>query len=256
MERDIIEIDRSLCNGCGLCTGACAEGALELDAEGKAVLVREIFCDGLGACLNVCPTGALTVVRKESAAYDDAAAIEHVRKTRGEAAVAGVHRTEPAPHHGCPGSAARSFSPRPISSPASSVLSVSSVVTPSSSPVNSELTQWPVQLGLVSPDAPYWEGADLLIAADCTAFALASFHRELLAGKKIAIACPKLDDTGKYVSKIAEIIKRNTIYSLTVAIMEVPCCSGLKRIVNEAVALSGKDIAVKVKVVGIEGVLS
>jgi NAD-dependent dihydropyrimidine dehydrogenase PreA subunit len=249
-KRSIIEINRDLCNGCGLCTTACAEGALELDKEGKAVLVREIFCDGLGACLDVCPTGALKVVKKDSAEYDAKASYEHVLRTRGESAAAHVHgaeelvkKEEPASLGcGCPGSMAREIKREP------------GVVTSSeSAPTASELSQWPIQLHLVSPYAPYFNEVDLLIAADCTAFTIGSFHRDLLKGKKLVIACPKLDDTSEYVEKIAEILKNNTIYSLTVAIMTVPCCSGLARIVDEAVALSGKSIAVRKVVINLDG---
>jgi NAD-dependent dihydropyrimidine dehydrogenase PreA subunit len=203
MRRKVIEIDRELCNGCSLCATACAEGALELDGEGKAVLARDIYCDGLGACLDVCPTGALKVVEKEAAAFDEAAA------------------------------AARMGAPRGA--------------------VRSELGQWPIQLHLASPAAPCFRECELLVAADCTAFALGSFHAELLRGKALLIACPKLDRTEGYVDKLAELIAGNTIYSLTVAIMEVPCCSGLSRIVREAVEKSGKNIAIKTVVIGIDG---
>ena len=197
MKRKIIEIDRELCNGCSRCTTACAEGALELDSECKAALVKDIYCDGLGACLDVCPTGALKVVEKDAAAYDKHATAAHTGM--------------------------------------------------------SELGQWPIQLHLVSPAAPYFRQCDLLVAADCIAFALGSFHSELLRGKALVIACPKLDQSEGYVEKLAELIKGNTVYSITVAIMEVPCCSGLSRIVAEAVESSGKSIAVKTVVVGIQG---
>jgi len=215
MVRQVIEIDRTLCNGCGECTTACAEGALVLDAEGKAVLVRDIFCDGLGACLNVCPTNALKIIEREAEAFDEAAV-----------------------HQGCPGSRARTLAPQ---SPAQSP----------SAPTASELGQWPIQLHLVSPAAPYFRECDLLIAADCTAFALGSFHADLLRGKALVIACPKLDRTEGYVEKLAQLIGGNTVYSITVAIMEVPCCSGLSRLVAQALALSGKNLAVKTVVVPI-----
>lgn len=236
-KRKIVEIDRDKCNGCGLCTTACAEGALALDAENKAVLVREIFCDGLGACLDVCPVDALKVVERESDGYDPKAAFDHVLKTRGAAAAAKIHDT----HSGCPGSLARDIpcDPEAGSGP--------SVQAPS------RLTQWPVQLHLVSPLAPYFRGCDLLIAADCTAFALGGFHDGLLKGKKLVIACPKLDDTQGYVEKLAELIRQNGLASLTVAIMTVPCCSGLERIVRLAVEASGVAIDVKKVVVGIDG---
>jgi NAD-dependent dihydropyrimidine dehydrogenase PreA subunit len=250
MKRKIIEIDRELCDGCGLCTTACAEGALELDAEGKAVLVRDIFCDGLGACLDVCPTGALKVVEKEAAAYDEDAAVSHVSATRGEEAAHAVHKAAApmaGPRHGrsgCPGSMVRSFSPAAATAPTAGV---------APAPAVSELGQWPIQLHLVSPAAPYFHECDLLVAADCTAFALGSFHADLLRGKSLVIACPKLDRTEGYVEKLAELIDGNTIYSITVAIMEVPCCSGLSRIVDEAVARSGKSIAVRKVVVALDG---
>ncbi|MCX6576733.1 MAG: 4Fe-4S binding protein [Candidatus Aminicenantes bacterium] len=247
-KRKIIEIDRDKCDGCGLCTTACIEGALELDDENKAVLVKEIFCDGLGACLDVCPTDALKVVERDSTEYDAEAAYAHVLKTRGQEAARHVHGAQaaerkPAPHFhgGCPGSMAREISHDPQPQTDRSVSS------------RSELSQWPIQLHLVSPFAPYFQGADLLIAADCTAFSIGGFHQDLLKGKKLVIACPKLDDTTGYIEKLAELLKRNDIKSLTVAIMTVPCCSGLYQMVEEAVALSGTRIKPKKVVVGIDG---
>lgn len=244
-KRKIVEIDRDKCNGCGLCTTACAEGALALDAENKAVLVREIFCDGLGACLDVCPVDALKVVERESDGYDPKAAFDHVLKTRGAAAAskiqgAGASHTRDG-HTGCPGSLARDIPCDPEAGEGPDI------------PVPSRLTQWPVQLHLVSPLAPYFRGCDLLVAADCTAFALGGFHDGLLKGKKLVIACPKLDDTQGYVEKLAELIRQNGLASLTVAIMTVPCCSGLERIVCTAVEASGVAIEVKKVVVGIDG---
>ena len=248
-KRKIIEIDRDLCNGCGLCTTACAEGALALDGENKAVLLKEIFCDGLGACLDVCPTGALTVEERDGAAYNAGAAYKHVLKTRGQEAAQQVHGVggHVSPGHqgmgGCPGSMAREIkkSPAATAGPSAAVSSAS------------ELSQWPIQLHLVSPHAPYFNNSDLLVAADCTAFSLGGFHQDLLKGKKLVIACPKLDDTAGYVEKLAEILKNNKVYSLTVAIMTVPCCSGLVRMIDEAVELSGARINVKKVVVNIDG---
>lgn len=213
-KRKIIEIDRDLCDGCGLCTTACLEGALALDDENKAVLVRELYCDGMGACLDVCPTGALKIIEREGDAFDPKQTYQHVLKTRGKDAAGQVHGA------------------------------VSG---------RSELTQWPIQLHLVSPFAPYFQNADLLIAADCTAFALGSFHPDLLKTKKLVIACPKLDDTTNYTAKIAEIIKMNDLRSLTVAIMTVPCCSGLVRLVQDAVARAGSSLTVNKVVIGIDG---
>ena len=244
-KRKIVEIDRERCDGCGLCTTACAEGALALDAENKAVLVREIYCDGLGACLDVCPTGALKVVERESDGYDARAAFSHVLEMRGPDAASRVHgaRGGPAPagHSGCPGSRAREIARRPTA--------------PRPASPESRLSQWPIQLHLISPLAPYFEGCDLLVAADCTAFALGGFHGELLEGKKLVIACPKLDDTEGYVEKLAELIKRNSLRSLTVAIMTVPCCSGLERIVRLAVERSGAALDVRKVIIGIDGTI-
>ncbi|OGX11473.1 MAG: hypothetical protein A2351_04370 [Omnitrophica bacterium RIFOXYB12_FULL_50_7] len=279
-KRKIIEIDREKCNGCGLCTKACAEGALVLDKENKAVLVKEIFCDGMGACLDVCPVGALKIIERDSNDYDPKAAFAHVLKTQGAEAAKKVHGASalPAPDRsphfgGCPGSMAREIK-RKVS------VNKEDFTT---GLVQSELSQWPIQLRLISPAAPYFKECDLLIAADCTAFALGGFHQEMLKGKphspskeskvngaspgnlsgnengsqgkKLAIACPKLDETEGYVEKIAELLKNNTVYSLTVVIMEVPCCSGLFRLVQEAVELSGTHLPVKRVVIGLDGTL-
>jgi ferredoxin len=250
-KRKIIEINRDKCDGCGLCTTACAEGALELDSENKAVLVKDLFCDGMGACLDVCPAGALKIIERESAEYDAGAAYEHVLKTRGEEAAAHVHGIGPGHgaslrfSSGCPGSAACEIPAGPDKWEGSAP----------SVPAESGLSQWPIQLHLVSPFAPYFKGSDLLIAADCTAFALGGFHRELLKGRKLAIACPKLDDTEGYKEKLAEIFKLNLPKSLTVAIMTVPCCSGLYQIVTRAVELSGVKMDLRKLVIGIDGEL-
>ncbi len=261
-KRKIIEIDRDKCDGCGLCTEACAEGALVMDEENKAVLAKEIYCDGMGVCLDVCPTDALKIIEKESAEYDSDATYKHVVNTRGQEAAEHVHGIDkeemsegkkekplaPDLPMGCPGSMARDIQRNPVSSVNNTAASAETAQSG-----QSELSQWPIQLHLVSPYAPYFNESDLLIAADCTAFALGSFHSNLLKGKKIIIACPKLDDTTGYVEKIAEILKNNTIYSLTVAIMTVPCCAGLYNIVEKAVALSGANINIKKTVIGLDG---
>ncbi len=257
-KRQIIEITRDKCDGCGLCTEACAEGALMLDEDQKAVLVKEIYCDGMGACLDVCPTGALKIIEREGEAYDAKETYRHVLKIRGKEAAEQVHGIDPedesqSPREeesqssipplacGCPGSMAREIK-KPASHQEGKSISGSS-----------ELGQWPIQMHLVSPYAPYFNHSDLLIAADCTAFALGSFHQDLLKRKKLIIACPKLDETTGYVEKMAEILKNNTIYSLTVATMVVPCCSGLVRMVEKAVEMSGTGIPIKKIVIGIDG---
>jgi ferredoxin len=195
--RKIVEIDRDLCDGCGLCTTACGEGALALDGEGKAFLLRELYCDGMGVCLNVCPTGALTIVERDSEIYDYDAARKHVVNTRGVEAAARVH-------HG----------PRPASSAGDST----------SAP--SELDQWPIQLSL---------------------------HADLLRGRRLVIACPKLDDTGPYIEKLAELFRARRPKSLTVAMMTVPCCGGLQRIVESAVERSGTGLTVHTAMIGLDG---
>jgi hypothetical protein len=191
----------------------------------------------------------LKIVERESGSYDPQATYQHVLNSRGKEAASHVHGADLDENEeeilcgptGCPGSQAKEIQ-RNSTSPEKKMVAG-----------NSELTQWPIQLHLVSPFAPYFNESDLLIAADCTAFTLGSFHQDFLKGKKLIIACPKLDDTTPYVEKIAEILKNNTVYSLTVAIMVVPCCSGLSHIVQKAVELSGKNIAVKKIVVGIDG---
>lgn len=214
MLRKIVEIDRQLCNGCGLCLEACAEGALALDEENKAVLAKEIYCDGLGHCLDVCPTGALRIVEREILA--EAA----VRSTTPVCEAADKEPGEVGSVGGLP---------------------------------CSELTQWPVQLYLISPHAPYFREADLLVAADCTAFARASFHAELLKGRKLVVACPKLDDTGPYLDKLAQLFAHNQLRSITVVRMTVPCCGGLTWLVEQAAKLAGIDTPVRTVVIGLNG---
>lgn len=249
-KRSIIEIDRDKCNGCGLCTTACAEGALILDDERKALLVKEIYCDGLGKCLDVCPVGALRVVERESQAYDPEKTRRYVKELRGEKAATLVHGLDDpvknaasAAGCGCPGSR-----PREISR-------LDSGSAPPDAAA-SELGQWPIQLHLVSPLMPAFKDCDLLIAADCTAFSLGNFHAGLLRGRKLIIACPKLDDTQGYVEKLTELFEHNDIRSLTVAVMTVPCCSGLKRMVEEAVSLSGKEFPVNIVHIDADGTVA
>ena len=224
--RDIIRIDESKCNGCGQCVTSCVEGALKL-VNGKARLTSDTYCDGLGACLGHCPTGALTIEKREAPAFDEAAALAQA----GHAAAAQAHA--------CPGQAARFFGQKAASRPAA--------------PAASALTHWPVQLKLISPASPAYRCADVLIAADCVAFALGDFHSRLLAGHSLIIACPKLDDWTGYVEKLAGLFRHAQPRSVTVARMEAPCCGGLVKMVLEARRLAQSDLAVKVLTVGVEG---
>ncbi len=234
MKRKIIKIDESKCNGCGLCVSACAEGAIQM-VNGKAKLVSDNYCDGLGACLGECPQGAIKIIEREADVFDETAVKKHLDKAKS--------KMEKHQHHaGCPGMAMHSFEKK-----------LTSKSTSPAAKAESELTQWPVQLHLVPPSAPYWEGADLLISADCVPFTYANFHSELLKGRKLVIACPKLDDTDPYLEKLTEIIRDNDIKSVTVARMEVPCCGGIAMIAQRAVQESGKDIPFKVITISIRG---
>lgn len=237
--RDIILIDEEKCDGCGLCIPSCPEGALAI-IDGKAKVVSESYCDGMGACVGECPQNAMTVVKREAPEFDEAAAMENMRKA--ELAKVQNARPIPAPSFGgCPGS--RTMVIEKQEKPASS----------SSEELPSELTQWPVQLHLVSPYAPYFNGRELLIAADCVPFADPNFHRKLLSDKSVVVGCPKLDDTSSYAPKLAEILKNNDIPAIVVAHMIVPCCMGIVAIAEKAVELSGKDIPIRPLMVGIDG---
>jgi len=230
--REIIKIDEEKCNGCGLCAKACAEGAIEI-IDGKAKLVSEVYCDGLGACIGECPEGALTIEKREAEEFDEEATEIHLHELK--------KRKEPV-FQGCPGSMARSIQ--------------RSVVPSDYEPheaVSSQLGNWPVQLMLISPNAPYLQGADLLLTADCVPFALADFHSRFLKGKPVIIGCPKLDDGQYYVEKLTEIFKKANINSLTIVHMEVPCCFGLSNIVSKAMVASGKNIPVDDYTVSIHG---
>lgn len=231
MKRNIIQIDEEKCNGCGQCITSCAECALQI-VDGKAKLVKEIYCDGLGACLGTCPTGALTIVQKDTDAFDEEKTKEHIHKTKMNEAKACA----------CPGSMVIDFASRDTAHNVNAVAEV----TP-------ELTNWPVQLMLVPVTAPYFVGADLLLAADCTAFSTANFHSRFIKGKKLIIACPKLDNADFYVDKLTQIFANNSIKSISVLRMEVPCCGGLTHIVKKALAESGKNIPYNEKIIGIKG---
>ena len=230
--REIVRIDEARCDGCGLCVPACAEGAIAI-IDNKARLVSDALCDGMGACLGHCPQGAITVERVEGRPFDEAAVARHL----GHAPAAARHAF-PA----CPGSQAMSFeAPRPYPG-------ADGEGRPSA------LRQWPVQLHLVSPAAPTFRGADVLLAADCVAYALGDFHRDHLAGRALAIACPKLDTHQEiYLEKLVALIDGAGIASLTVMTMEVPCCGGLLQLAKAAAERSARDVPVRSIVVGIRG---
>jgi len=256
MLRKIIEIDESKCDGCGDCIPSCAEGALAV-VNGKVKLVRDLLCDGLGACLGTCEKGALKIIERESEAFDHAAVESHLatRARHGP----GMLRALPAEPSsgGCPGT--RPVTLAPAQTPAAprrglAVVQAEGPALPSRPAVGgSQLSQWPVQLHLVSPGAPYFQDADLLVAADCVPFAYARFHEDFLAGKRLVVGCPKLDDNQAYIGKLAQILSRGTIRSVTVVKMVVPCCGGIAMAARQALALSGKEIPYREITVGIEG---
>jgi ferredoxin len=268
MERNIITIDQSKCNGCGLCIPGCPEGAIQV-IDGKARLVSDLMCDGLGACLGHCPVGAITVERREAGEYDEDRVMDGIVK-QGTATIAAHLRhlkdhdqtdylrqaqhylaehgipmeqsAEAAPHAGCPGARSMAFTD-----------DAAAAGTPRPDRPT-RLTHWPVQMHLLSPAAPHFPGSDFVLAADCTAFALGDFHETFLRGKTLGIACPKLDD-GKemYGEKIRALIDEARIATLTVVIMEVPCCRGLLRIARTAAAGAKRKVPVTCVTVGVRG---
>lgn len=274
MKRKIIRIDEAKCTGCGLCIPNCPEGALRV-IDGKVRLVSDLFCDGLGACIGHCPEGAITTEERDAAPYDErkvmenivpqgentiAAHLEHLKahdervyleealvflRDRGIAVPRG-YGGGPAPSTpcGCPGATVVRFASPASAAAAAQAPSVETL---------SELRHWPVQLMLVPPNAPYLDGADLLIAADCVPFAYADFHRDLLRGKTLLVGCPKFDDLDVYRERLAAICRERHIRSITYAHMEVPCCSGLIAIIQGAIAASGKAIPFHDVTVGIRG---
>ena len=228
--RDMVKIDEEKCNGCGDCIPSCAEGAIQL-IDGKARLLGDHLCDGLGACLGECPQGAITVEAREAAAYDEEAVHEHLKSLKAAPAAPALQELPLVGAHshgnggGCPGAAAPSA-----------------------------LRQWPVQLHLVSPEAPYFQGANVLLAADCSAFALGDFHTKHLNGKSLAVACPKLDQGQEvYLEKLVALIDGARIDTLTVLVMEVPCCAGLVHLAAEAARRAERKVPIKHTVVGLDG---
>ncbi len=237
MKRKIIEINQEKCNGCGLCVNACHEGALQM-VNGKAVLIGDEYCDGLGDCLPECPTDAINIIEREAAEFD----VELVKERQNaleelKLVQEGRPRTlsqpsHPAPPSGCPGMRAQMIQKNVSSSP-----KAAAVTEEDERP--SQLRQWPIQLNLINPNASYLQEADLLIAADCTAFAYASFHEKFMKDRITMIGCPKLDDNNYYTDKIAEMIKINNPRSIKLIRMEVPCCAGIVRAVKDAMLKAG-----------------
>ena len=223
MLRRIIQIDEERCNGCGLCAKACHEGAIGM-VNGKARLLRDDYCDGLGDCLPACPVGAIRFIEREAAAYDEAAVQAH-------------KAAQPAAVCGCPGGQSRVLNP---------------VQTCAAEEIPSQLRQWPVQIKLAPIQAGYFQQADLLIAADCTAYAYADFHRRFIQGRITLVGCPKLDGVD-YSEKLTAILAQNSIKSLTVVRMEVPCCGGITMAVRKAVAACGKEIPVRIVTIATNG---
>ncbi len=242
--RNIIEIDEELCNGCGVCVPSCAEGALEI-IDGKARIIGEKYCDGLGACLGECPEGALTIVEREVEDYDHQAVEELLAKQK-----AARKKEVSAPSCACSGPSLVA-APAPTLTPCQQANKPVSGLTPMAG--GSALTHWPLQIRLVPPTAPFLKGADLLVAADCTAFAYPHFHGELLKGKVVLVGCPKFDEVDMYVQKFRDIFATAELASVTIAIMEVPCCSGMRSIIQEALKRAGADIPVKEVVISTRG---
>ena len=242
IKRKIVQIDEDKCDGCGQCIMSCAEGALQIK-DGKARLVADKYCDSLGACLGECPQGAISIIEREGAPYDEESVKKHL-----------AERTPPRPGEscGCPSGVLKHFEVKdelPCGCPSSTVAQfkptsrVSGEVQTDSPP--SELAHWPVQLTLVPVKAPFLRGADVLLAADCTAFASGAFHQDFLKNHALLVACPKLDDYEAHLAKLTEIFRQSDIRSLTVLRMEVPCCAGLTRMAMQAILSSNKDIPFK-----------
>ena len=247
MVRRVIEIDRDRCNGCGACANACQEGAIGM-VDGKAVLLRDDYCDGLGNCLPHCPTNAITFVEREAAAFDEkaVAAAQLAKKAEallGSAPVtrSGCSGSMPMQMGGCPGSQAAELAQKGTDAPLTSA-------------AVSRLEQWPIQIKLLPVQAPFYQGARLLIAADCTAFSRADFHERFMKGRITLIGCPKLDE-GDYAEKLTEIIRCNDIREVTIVRMEVPCCGGLQRAAETALRESGKFLPWQVVTLGRDGTI-
>jgi NAD-dependent dihydropyrimidine dehydrogenase PreA subunit len=251
MIREIVKIDEEKCDGCGLCVPACAEGAIQI-IDGKARLIADSLCDGLGACLGHCPKDAIIVEKRVADEFDEEAVEEHLKSTGRETS---THAAQT--HGGCPSAQVQSFAAPAHGGgcPSARLMSFDkSTASAEEAPSRtSELRQWPVQMHLVPPSAPFLRDADLLLAADCVPFAYADFHRDFLQGRALLIGCPKLDDGQAYLQKLTAILSQNEIRSLTVLHMEVPCCSGLIMLARQAIAASGKNVPLETVRIGIQG---
>lgn len=271
--RKIVHIDEDLCDGCGDCVPSCAEGAIQI-IGGKAVLLADNLCDGLGACLGECPQGAITIEERDADAFDEEAVHDHLAHMPDLSpidisALMGGGRPAPSapapapaaprPAHGgggggCPGSRMMHFPVAGAAIPAGPAPAAPVSPAAAPAPAASELRQWPVQLHLVNPGAPYFQGANLLLAADCCAFASAEFHQRFLRGKALAMACPKLDQgMDAYRQKLVAMIDQAGIDTITVLIMEVPCCGGLLTLAQQAVAAASRKVPLKLAVLGVQG---
>jgi Pyruvate/2-oxoacid:ferredoxin oxidoreductase delta subunit len=254
--RKIVKIDKEKCNGCGICVPSCAEGALQI-IDGKAKLVSEIYCDGLGACLGECPEDAISIEDREADQFDEEAVEHHLHQQ--------AHQHEFQQDTlacGCPSTTVTQFDkkeedPLACGCPSTTItefdkIGLDGAVEPAAR-AESTLAHWPVQLTLVPPNAPFLQGADLLVAAHCVPFSYPNFHQDLLKDHALLIACPKLDDFEAHLSKLTSVFQSSNIKSVTVARMEVPCCSGLLHMAQEAIRLSGKNIPMKEVIVGVRG---
>jgi ferredoxin len=239
VKRKIIRIDEALCDGCGQCAPACAEGAIEI-RDGKAHIVAEIYCDGLGACLGECLTGALTIEEREADDFDEEAVESYLKEKENSKA----HDATPM-QAGCPSARVQTFTTSTPCQAANKPVAMSGG--------DSVLSHWPVQIRLIPPNAPFLKDAHLLIAADCTPVAYPNFHKDFITGKVVMIGCPKFDDKEEYIQKLTEIFKRNDIKGITTLFMEVPCCSGLPMIVKKAMDAAGKIIPTEEIVISSRG---
>jgi len=253
--RNIIKIEEEKCNGCGLCVPNCVEGAIQI-IGGKARLVKDSYCDGLGACLGHCPMDALHVIERDADEFDEEGALDFAKKmdeAKQKSQNSRLNQRHQKVHQhggGCPGSRMMSFDNNDDTGNSSATTVANGDVEIK---IKSQLRQWPVQLSLVPVNAPYFENADLLVTADCVPLAYPNYHLDLLKGKAVVMGCPKLDDIQEYTNKLTDIVNSNNLKSITIAYMEVPCCGGIVRAVETAVANSGKDVPVIKLRIGIRG---